>query len=205
MARPSAVPDRDPLKSARLTYSSRGMVIALYSRRSEAGARRYEAGRQERKTMRIPSLNPTTPAKAGLAALMAAGLLLSACNKGETAPKPAAKSEAAAGPATGVGPIQSLKLDPLDHALAAKGEKAFSGTCAACHKMDQRYVGPPLAGVTKRRTPEWIMNMIMNPVEMTQKDETAKALLAEYMTQMSVSASEEEARAILEYFRKIDG
>jgi mono/diheme cytochrome c family protein len=171
--------------------------------------------------MRIPNLNPITPAKAGLAALfkkppmavshallacsLAAGLLLAACNKGEAAPKAAAKSEAASGPANGVGPIQSLKLDPLDHALAAKGEKAFSGTCAACHKMDQRYVGPALAGVTKRRTPEWIMNMIMNPVEMTQKDETAKALLAEYMTQMSVSASEEEARAILEYFRKIDG
>lgn len=158
--------------------------------------------------MRIPNPNPTISAKAGLIALMALGLLLTACNKGEAAPKPAAKSDAAApaaGPSTGVGPIQSLKLEPLDHALAAKGEKAFSGTCAACHKMDQRYVGPALAGVTKRRTPEWIMNMIMNPTEMTQKDETARALLAEYMTQMSVSASEEEARAILEYFRKIDG
>jgi hypothetical protein len=30
-------------------------------------------------------------------------------------------------------------------------------------------------------------------------------LLAEYMTQMSVSATEEDARAILEYFRKLDG
>jgi mono/diheme cytochrome c family protein len=158
--------------------------------------------------MRIPSPIPTIPAKAGLAALMAAGLLLSACNKGEAAPKPAAKSEApapATGPSKGVGPIQSVSLGALDAALAAKGEKAFSGTCSACHKLDQRYVGPALAGVTKRRTPEWIMNMIMNPVEMTQKDETAKALLGEYMTQMSVNATEEDARAILEYFRKIDG
>lgn len=158
--------------------------------------------------MSTPHLKPTFAARTALAAMAALALLVGACNKGEAAAKPAAKSDAAApaaGPATGVGPIQSLKLDPLDQALAAKGEKAFSGTCAACHKLDQRYVGPALAGVTKRRTPEWIMNMIMNPVEMTQKDETARALLAEYMTQMSVNASEEDARAILEYFRKIDG
>ena len=71
--------------------------------------------------------------------------------------------------------------------------------------MEQRYVGPAIAGVTQRRTPEWIMNMIVNPVEMTQKDPVAKAMLAEYMTQMSVNATEEEARALLEYFRKMDG
>jgi mono/diheme cytochrome c family protein len=143
----------------------------------------------------------------GAAALVAGSLALGACEKrAEAAATPPKSAEAqAAGPSKGVGPIQSVSLGALDDALAAKGEKVFSGTCAACHKLDQRYVGPALAGVTKRRTPEWIMNMIMNPVEMTQKDETAKALLGEYMTQMSVNASEEDARAILEYFRKIDG
>jgi hypothetical protein len=30
-------------------------------------------------------------------------------------------------------------------------------------------------------------------------------MLAEYMTQMSVNATEEDARALLEYFRKVDG
>lgn len=139
-------------------------------------------------------------------AILALGLALGACNKGEK-PAGAAAPKAAAetGPSKGVGPITSLELGALDPVLAAKGEKAFSGTCAACHKLDQRYVGPSLAGVTKRRTPEWIMNMILNPTGMTQSDETAKALLAEYMTQMSVNATEEDARAILEYFRKIDG
>ncbi|HLU70333.1 MAG TPA: c-type cytochrome, partial [Fibrobacteria bacterium] len=105
----------------------------------------------------------------------------------------------------GVGPVKKVQLGPLDPELAARGEAIFSGTCAACHKLDQRYVGPAMAGITERRTPEWIMNMIVNPVEMTQKDPVAKALLAEYMTQMSVSATEEDARAILEYFRKLDG
>lgn len=140
-------------------------------------------------------------------AILAMGLALGACKKGEKPAAEAAAPKAAAetGPSKGVGPITSIELGALDPALVAKGEKAFSGTCSACHKLDQRYVGPALAGVTKRRTPEWIMNMILNPTGMTQGDETARALLGEYMTQMSVNATEQDARAILEYFRKIDG
>lgn len=142
-------------------------------------------------------------------------LIFSACNKkseqaqtekgqAKTDANSASKSEVHV-PSKGVGPIQSLTLGPIDDALVAKGEKIFSGTCSACHKMDTRYVGPPISGVTKRRTPEWIMNMILNPTVMTQQDDTAKALLATYMTQMSVNATEPEARALLEFFRKHDG
>lgn len=139
------------------------------------------------------------------AVMLMIGLAMGACQKKDPAAsaQPAAAKEE--GPSKGVGPISHVELGTLDEALAAKGEKTFSGTCSACHKMDARYVGPALAGVTKRRSPEWIMNMIMNPTEMTQKDPTAKAMLAEYMTQMSVSATEEDARALLEYFRKLDG
>lgn len=106
----------------------------------------------------------------------------------------------------GVGPIQSkIELGPLDNALAQKGEKIFNEKCTACHKIEERYVGPPIKDVTKRRTPEWIMNMILEPIKMTQEDPQAKELLAEYLTQMTnQNISQEEARAILEYFRKID-
>lgn len=145
-------------------------------------------------------------------AVMALGLLMAGCGKQDSEGSSQAKAKAAQAepvedPALskGVGPVKTLDLAPLDLALAEKGEKVFSGTCAACHKLEQRYVGPAVAGITKRRTPEWIMNMILNPTGMTQHDPTARALLAEYMTQMSVSATEEDARAILEYFRKIDG
>lgn len=137
-------------------------------------------------------------------ALMTGAFVLSGCNKkSEAAPQPAAAAPAAL--AKGVGPVQSLELGAFDHGLALKGEKLFSGTCAACHKMDARYVGPALGGVTKRRTPEWIMNMMLNPTGMTAEDPTAKALLGEYMTQMSVAVSQDEARALLEYFRGVDG
>jgi mono/diheme cytochrome c family protein len=142
--------------------------------------------------------------------MMVFGLALTGCEKkGET--KDSEKHESGASEAAehasahGVGPVQSVAISGMDEALAMQGEKIFSGTCAACHKMDSRYVGPALAGVTKRRAPEWIMNMIRTPTGMTAQDPTAKALLGEYMTQMSVNVTEADARAVLEFFRKHDG
>jgi putative heme-binding domain-containing protein len=89
--------------------------------------------------------------------------------------------------------------------MAAKGKTVFDNRCSACHKIDQRFVGPALQGVTLRRQPEWIMNMILNPNEMTQKDEVAKDLLGTYATQMAnMNLTKEEARQVLEYFRSLD-
>lgn len=106
----------------------------------------------------------------------------------------------------GVGPVKTLSLETTVKAdLAKQGKALFDAKCAACHKMDERYVGPGLKGVTHRREPEWIMNMIMNPQEMTQKNEKAKELLGEYMIQMTFqNLKEDETRAILEYFRQVD-
>ncbi len=107
----------------------------------------------------------------------------------------------------GVGPVSSVELgEGIDEEMAKKGEELFASKgCNACHEIDSRKVGPALKGVTERRTPEWIMNMILNPTEMVQKDPIAKKLLAEYSAPMSQqNLTEEEARAMLEYFRKID-
>lgn len=105
-----------------------------------------------------------------------------------------------------VGPVSEVDLGTgIDQEMATNGEAIFDAKCSACHKLDQRYVGPALAGVTERRDPAWIMNMILNPEEMTKKDPVAKKLLAEYMTQMVYQdVSREETRALLEYFRQLD-
>jgi len=102
----------------------------------------------------------------------------------------------------GVGPITSIELGDIDEALVEKGKEIYKGNCTACHKMKKRFVGPSLDGITSRRSPEWIMNMILNPEETVEKDETAKALLMEYSAPMAnQNLTEEEARAILEFFR----
>ncbi|MFN7065533.1 MAG: c-type cytochrome [Aquificaceae bacterium] len=106
----------------------------------------------------------------------------------------------------GIGPIKEVKLGPIDQALVKRGKEIYEIKCSACHKFDEKYVGPPLRGVTQRRKAEWIMNMILNPSEMIQKDPIARELLAEYPTPMPFqNVSKEDARAILEYLRGVDG
>jgi hypothetical protein len=67
-------------------------------------------------------------------------------------------------------------------------------------------IGPGLKGITKIRTPEWIMNMITNPDQMTQQDPVAEALLVQFNhTQMTNQGlTDEEAREVLEFFRQND-
>ncbi len=106
----------------------------------------------------------------------------------------------------GIGPIKSLPLDAkIDAKLAEEGKKVFKTKCSQCHKIDKKYTGPQLLAVTKRRKPEWIMNMILNPLEMTQKDPAAKAMKAKLLLQMAnQNVGEKNARAILEFFRSND-
>ena len=85
---------------------------------------------------------------------------------------------------------------------AQDGAALFKAKCTACHKISKRFVGPGLKGVTQRRSPEWIMNMILDPERMVSENETAKQLLMEYNAPMAnQNLTEDEARAILEYFR----
>ncbi len=104
----------------------------------------------------------------------------------------------------GVGPISSVSFaDEVDTALAAEGEKTFSTICVACHMIDQRMIGPALKGVYDRRSPEWVMNMVLNPDGMLREDPIAKALLKEYNNaiMLNQNLSEEQARAVAEYMR----
>lgn len=102
----------------------------------------------------------------------------------------------------GIGPIRSVELADVDPELAEEGAEVFKVKCSACHKLEERYVGPPLGDVTERRTPEFIMNMILNPDEMVARHPEVKALLAQYYTPMpDQDLTEEDARAVLEYLR----
>lgn len=103
----------------------------------------------------------------------------------------------------GIGPIKNIELDDeIDQALVKKGKALYKANCTACHKFKKRYIGPALKGVTERRSPEWIMNLILNSMEMLEKDPVAIALITKYIAPMAQQdISEDEARAIVEYLR----
>ena len=107
----------------------------------------------------------------------------------------------------GVGPIKSVTLSPeIDQALAKKGEEVYSQMCMACHRVDKKFIGPAPTGVLKRRSPEWVMNMILNPEVMVKEDALAKELMAEFngAPMANQGLTEDQARSILEYFRTLE-
>ncbi len=148
----------------------------------------------------------------------AATLASTGCNKADGKSQPTASAPASADdsptptadkPDDGkVGPMGPTSIDnggitaiPHDATLAAKGKALFdSKGCGGCHKMDTKLVGPPLAGVTERRKPQWLARWIMHPDKMLQKDPTAEQLLQKYLTPMSnLNVTPDEAKALLAY------
>lgn len=106
----------------------------------------------------------------------------------------------------GVGPVTSVTIsDEIDQAMVAEGKEIFDTNCFACHKADTKFIGPAPKGVLDRRAPEWVMNMILDPMKMTAEDPIAKQLLIEYngSPMANQGITEPQARAILEYFRTL--
>ncbi|MCF1192276.1 cytochrome c [Mangrovimonas sp. AS39] len=106
----------------------------------------------------------------------------------------------------GIGPIKSVELgENIDQAMVTHGAEVYKKMCTACHRPEKKFIGPAPKGILERRTPEWIMNMILNPEEMVQKDPLAKDLLIEFngSPMANQNLTEEEARAVLEYFRTL--
>ncbi|MGM0547285.1 MAG: c-type cytochrome [Bacteroidota bacterium] len=101
----------------------------------------------------------------------------------------------------GIGPVdEEITIDEIDPELAEEGMRIFDMKCGACHKMDERYVGPPLGGIMNARSPAYVMNMMLNPEEMLEKHPVAKSLATEYPTSMTdQQLSREQARAVVEY------
>lgn len=108
----------------------------------------------------------------------------------------------------GIGQVQNVTLhNPLDQERVVRGEAIYEMKCSACHKLtDERIVGPGWKDVTKRRKPEWIINMVTNVDVMLDKDAEAQKLLELCLTRMpNQNVSVGDARDILEFMRKIDG
>lgn len=145
-----------------------------------------------------------------LALLLGLGIFLSACssNSNQTTDQKSEKTPAPAVSDKGIGEIKSVTLNsPLKPDMVAKGQAIYDMKCSACHKLDEmRVVGPGWKGLTERRKPEWIMNMITNVEVMLDKDPAAQALLEECLTRMpNQNVSIGDARDILEFMLSNDG
>jgi len=139
--------------------------------------------------------------------------LLAACGGGSATteenstppPKSMVAEEADPMENKGIGPIKSVELGDIDQALVAEGLKVYESMCTACHKVDKKFIGPAPKNILTRRSPEWVMNMILNPEGMIKEDPIAKKLLVEAngAPMANQNLTEEQARAVLEYFRTL--
>lgn len=145
--------------------------------------------------------------------VMAGPLFFWACNSGEktaeekpevTQETPTAQAEVH-GTELKAGDVELT--NPLNQQWVTTGKGFYELKCQACHKLtDERLVGPGWNGVTQRRQPHWIMNMITNVDMMLEKDPEAQKLLEQCLVRMpNQNLSKDEARQVLEFMRSNDG
>ncbi|MDF2159188.1 c-type cytochrome [Algoriphagus sp. CAU 1675] len=79
---------------------------------------------------------------------------------------------------------QAFAVDPslaqTDDAIAA-GKTVFNSNCKQCHKLDQKYTGPALRGITDRQSLDWAKSFIKNSqAVIASGDSYANSLFKEY-------------------------
>lgn len=147
------------------------------------------------------------------AAFFISSLFLGACNSGqqngEETPQNTQESttEQSETHGTEIKPGDVQLSTPLNQEWVNNGKGIYDLKCQSCHKLtDERLVGPGWKGITERREPHWIMNMITNVDMMLEKDPEAQKLLEQCLVRMpNQNISKEESRHILEFMRSNDG
>jgi cytochrome c551/c552 len=103
----------------------------------------------------------------------------------------------------GIGPIKKVVLGPVNKAMVEEGKVIYTNQCIVCHDMVQKKIGPALKNITKVRTPEYLMNLLLNSAQMQKENATVKGLLKEYnnIPMPDPGLNEAKARSVLEYLR----
>ncbi|MDF2156492.1 cytochrome c [Algoriphagus sp. CAU 1675] len=177
-------------------------------------AANYNLKQQFKQSSNPSQLNIQTMKKMMFWSLGIVAMILTSCSGGSESKTSSSKSNIPAAEAVaptadpkGIGEFKSVDIGAdVDASLAEKGKAIVDMKCTACHQLnDKRLVGPGFQGVTNRRRPEWIMNMITNVDVMLDQDPQAQKLLEECLTRMpNQNITADDARGILEYMRKND-
>jgi nitrite reductase (NO-forming) len=102
--------------------------------------------------------------------------------------------------------IPSVEATPSEPE-AARGKLAFESKCLACHSIGQgKKLGPDLAGVTKRRSDDYLARWLKSPEKMLESDASAKALLKEFnnIPMPNQNLGDAEIRQYIRYFHWYD-
>ncbi|HRI26420.1 MAG TPA: c-type cytochrome [Chitinophagales bacterium] len=85
-----------------------------------------------------------------------------------------------------------------------KGQTIFTGQCTSCHKINQKLVGPALAGVYDKYDRDWLLKWIKNSQELVKaNDPKAVAIFNEYNKSVmpAFSLTDAEVDAVLTYIK----
>ncbi len=95
---------------------------------------------------------------------------------------------------------------PVNAMMVQKGQLVHKEKCAGCHTLDtQKTALKSLAGITRRRTPEWIMNMITGVSTTLESSAAAQQKLEACPSrQTATRLNIEQARDYLEMLRQVD-
>jgi cytochrome c2 len=105
--------------------------------------------------------------------------------------------------------IFRVDISLINDSKASQGEVLFKANCKACHRLDQKLVGPALRHVYNHRDSVWISKMIVNANQMVrEKDKLAVALYNEY-NQVShtefTGLKKTEVAALMRYLKVVGG
>jgi nitrite reductase (NO-forming) len=100
-------------------------------------------------------------------------------------------------------PASQTPTDPA----ALQGKVAFESKCLACHSMGLGpKMGPDVAGVTKRRSDEWLTKWMKSPEQMLKTDADAQAMLKQFnnIPMPNQNLSDAEVKQYLAFFHWFD-
>jgi len=94
-----------------------------------------------------------------------------------------------------------MKVDPN---LAKRGESIFKGKgCTACHTIGKgKLAGPDLAGVTERRSEDWLRRWLKDPTQMIGSDSIAMAMVtaAKGVKMPNMKLQDSDITALINFF-----
>lgn len=146
--------------------------------------------------------------------VLSATLIISSCGGGNDKKENGESTDGTVENTTGtevhgteIKPEDVTLTTPLNQTWVTAGQATYNLKCQSCHKLtDERLVGPGWKGITTKREPHWVMNMITNVDMMLEKDPEAQKLLEQCLVRMpNQNVTKDQAREVLEFMRSNDG